>query len=151
MDAETTKKATEAGKQKKLQNRAKPRHGEQKYGVHYPVPRIRRELNTNVRAKVSSHACVYFIGVMEYLFSELAELSNNVRIDRKRGRIIPRDLVLAIRGDEELNNLFQNVDIKSGGVMPHIHKNLLVDYPSKGKKGTASQPQDQNTGVTTAN
>jgi histone H2A len=108
-------------------------------------------LKTNIRAKVSSHACVYFIGVVEYLFSELAELSNNVRIDRKRGRIIPRDLVLAVRGDEELDHLFKNVAIKSGGVLPHIHKNLLIDYISKGKKETASQPQEQNTGVTTAN
>jgi histone H2A len=151
MDAETTKKATEAGKQKKLKIRSKPQHGKDKYGVTYPVPRFRRELRTHIRAKISTQACVYMIGVFEYLFSELAELSNNIRIDRKRARIIPRDLLLAIRGDEELDRLFKEVCIKAGGVLPHIHRNLLSEHAGKGSKAAGSQPHEQNTAVTTAN
>jgi histone H2A len=33
--------------------------------------------------------------------------------------------MLAVRNDEELNNLLVNITIGSAGVVPHIHKELL--------------------------
>jgi histone H2A len=45
--------------------------------------------------------------------------------DYKVRRINPRHLVLAVRGDEELDTLMDKVVFPGGGVIPHIHKSLV--------------------------
>ena len=45
--------------------------------------------------------------------------------DYKVRRINPRHLVLAVRGDEELDTLMDKVVFPGGGVIPHIHKSLI--------------------------
>jgi len=82
-------------------------------------------------------------GVVDFSFfaAEILELAGNAARDNKKTRIVPRHVQLAIRNDEELNRLLQNVTIASGGVLPNIHAVLLPKKSGKdaGKKSSQSQ------------
>ena len=101
-------------------------------GLQFPVGRIHRYLKKgNFSERVGSGAPVYLAAVMEYLTAEILELAGNAARDNKKRRIIPRHLQLAIRNDEELNNLFAGVTIAQGGVLPNIHSVLLPKKSSQ--------------------
>lgn len=106
-------------------------------GLQFPVGRIHRQLREGrYAARVGAGAPVYLAAVLEYLAAEILELAGNASRDNKRVRIIPRHIQLAIRNDEELNKLLQDVTIAAGGVIPNIHAQLL---PPKSKNKDASQ------------
>ena len=76
-------------------------------------------------------SAVYLAAVLEYLTAEVLELAGNSARDRKRSRVASRDILRAVRNDEELNKLYAYV-VLPGGVVPHIHHQLLPK--KKGKK-----------------
>jgi histone H2A len=67
---------------------------------------------------------------LEYLVSEVLELSSEIARGKKRHRIIPRHIQLAIHSDDELKNLLKDVTIAEGGIVSSIHPALL---PKKSK------------------
>nr|XP_031291338.1 histone H2A type 1-H-like [Camelus dromedarius] len=74
-------------------------------GLQFPVGRVHRLLRKgNYSEMVRAGAPVYLAAVLEFLTAEILELAGNAFRDNKM-QIILRHLQLAIRNDEELNNL----------------------------------------------
>lgn len=110
----------------KATDRKATRSKSSKAGLQFPVGRIASTLkNGRYAKKVGSGAPVYIAAVLEYLVAEVLELAGNAAKEQKKQRIIPRHLQLAVRNDEELNKFLGNAVIASGGVLPHVHENLI--------------------------
>ena len=80
---------------------------------------------------------VFMAGVLQYLMSEILELSGEICHERKMKRLSPRHMQLAIRSDEELNKMFAMTQISSGGQISNIHAELFPkskDAAVHGKK-----------------
>ena len=75
--------------------------------------------------KISKTASVYMAAVLEYLASDLLEMAGDAAKAAKIKRITPRQITLAMFGDEEFSRLVKNRYIEGGGVTPHINKRLL--------------------------
>ena len=54
--------------------------------------------------------------------------------DQVHHRITPRHLLLAIRGDDELDSIIK-ATISGGGVVPHLHQFLEKKQKKKAKHG----------------
>jgi len=105
-----------------------------KAGLQFPVGRIHSNLKKGRYGKaIGAGAPVYLAAVMEYIAAEVLELAGNAARDLKVKRIAPRHVQLAVRNDEELNELLGDVTIARGGVIPHIHK-VLLPKPKKSNK-----------------
>ncbi|XP_031820017.1 histone H2A-beta, sperm-like [Sarcophilus harrisii] len=95
-------------------------------GLQFPIGRIYKYLKTgNYAERISIEAPVFLAAVMEYLTTELLEVSGNVAQLNKKVRITPRHIQLALQNDKELRELVAAATIPEGGVMPHIHFQLL--------------------------
>ena len=105
-------------------------------GLQMPVARIQRYIRRGHYApKVAKLSGVFMSAVLEYCVAEVLELAGNAAKDQNRKTISPRHILLAIKNDEELNLLLNNVIISHGGVLPHIHPNLVPEKKRKKKSG----------------
>jgi len=96
-------------------------------GLTFPVATISVMLARYMHCSVGDVDVAYLTAVLEYVVAEVLELSGNASADNCRTRHTPRDLVLAIRHDEELTTLFSDVVIIGGGRLCNIHDALLHD------------------------
>lgn len=87
-----------------------------KAGIIFSVSRVPRYLKEGEYTKRTSKcAGVYLAAVLEYLTTELLEVSNAVTQEKKKKMITPRFVTLAVRKDEELDKLLVDVIIAQGG------------------------------------
>jgi histone H2A len=86
-----------------------------------------------IKIMVNSLAPVYLAAVLEYLTYEILDISNELCKENKKVRINIRDMELAVRTDNELNNLFikLNINLLGGGVIPFIHSSLITKPKKK--------------------
>ena len=68
----------------------------------------------NYAKRVGAGAPVYLAAVLEYLTAEVLELAGNAAREKKKTRIVPCHVQLAVRNDEELNKLLAGVTIADG-------------------------------------
>ena len=109
-----------------------------KAGLQFPVGRVHRNLRKGrIAARIGAGAPVYLAAVLEYVVAEVLELAGNAARDNKKKRVVPRHILLAVRSDEELNKLFANVTVASGGVLPNISAVLLMKAKVNGRSDFA--------------
>ena len=118
-----------------------------KAGLLFPVGRIGSLLRRGQYARrVGGSAAVYLAAVLEYLTAELLELTvKAAAAPAKKGgkkakaatRLNPRTLTLAVRHDEDLGALLQNVTLSRGGVLPAVNK-ALQKQQKDAKKSSAT-------------
>ena len=98
-------------------------------GLIFPVGRIAKymKLGQYDFKRLSGGAAIYMAGVLEYLVSELGDISADSAKDNNRKKIIPRDIMLAMKHDEEFRELLRGCWISWGGAIPGIHADLLPE------------------------
>ena len=132
-DPESFVKGSDAAKEKMAKMRAMQKGGkrgptlQQKTGLMFPVflfKKNMKKMNHGLKLKTVGTP-IYMTAVVEYLCAEVLEIAGNAAQDNKKRRIIPRHIQLAIRNDEELSRVLNDVTISEGGVLPSIHASLL--------------------------
>lgn len=108
-------------------------------GLMFPVSRVHRYLKQGEGIdrpwqRVGTTAAVYMAATLEYLVAEVLELSGSVTNDVKKKRITPRHINLAVRGDEELDQMCKKATFSQGGVIPYIHKSLVPKKRNRKKQ-----------------
>lgn len=87
----------------------------------------------NSKIMVTSTAPVFLSASLEYITYEILDIASIYCTDNKRMRITIRDLEIIVRSDNELNNLFNKINIffLGGGVIPFIHPYLIKKNKNK--------------------
>ena len=86
-------------------------------GLSLPAARVNRAMKkSSGLPRIGGSAPIYLTAVLEYVVAEVMEIAGNHTLAAKPGRkrITPEDIVLAVRGDEELGKLFKNVSVFAG-------------------------------------
>ena len=99
----------------------------QRAGLIFPSRRVARKMKEVDGKRVGKTASVYAAAVLEYLVSEVLELSGNACKDNGKRRIIPRHIKLALDLDEELRALTKQSILPGAGVVP----NAMFDKTKK--------------------
>lgn len=99
------------------------------------------------RVMITNNAPIFLAATLEYICSEILELSSETVTINKRMRLTIRDLELGVRNDNELDKLFDSLNISfiGGGVVPYIHPILINSRKIKRKvvKTDTTQTQTQ--------
>ena len=74
--------------------------------------------------RIGAGTPIFVAAVLEYLTAEIIEIAaghlsaENAGRDKKKTRITPRHIMLAIKSDPELNEFFRNANFCGAGVVP---------------------------------
>lgn len=103
-----------------------------KAGLVMPVSKVNRHLRETRKSKrVAAGAPVYLAAVLEYAATEIL-MSACDELGKKRKRITDRDIMKAIRNDEELNRLLSGCTVFTGDRVTKVMQ--AVTYKPAEKK-----------------
>lgn len=105
----------------------------------FPVRKVKKEMkglfgmkkqfknSRSERINITTEAAIFTSAVIEYLTAEVLELSGECSKQMKRGRIVPRHIMSAVRMDDELVILFpRELTISTAGVLPKPMPSFLA-------------------------
>ena len=103
-------------------------------GVIFPVGRIHRHLKEGRYAdRISSDAPVYMAAVLQQVVEEVFKEAHTRKENKNIKRLVPNNILTAIRKDKELNDIFKDIVIREGGV-PRTEKVEKKEKSGKAKK-----------------
>lgn len=116
---EKKKEKKEARKEKRQKMKKSARTMSAKAGLYLPVRKLHGQLKDVVpkHARVGILSTVYLTAVVEFVCSEILENATESVIKSGKSRITPRNLMLGIKGDPHLRNLFKG-GFAQAGVVP---------------------------------
>ncbi len=115
----------------------------QKAGLKFPVSRIGKMMKRDRLAQtVGNQSRVVMTSVLEYITSEILELAGNIAQEKGRKRIVPRHLMLAVQGDDELCKLTDGSIFREAGVKAHIDPALVPQKKEKAGKKPVVESQE---------
>ena len=86
-------------------------------GVIFPVGRIHRHLKEGRYAeRISSDAPVFMAAVLQQVVEEVFKEAETRKDKASTKRLVPNNILTAIRKDRELNDIFKDIVIREGGV-----------------------------------
>jgi len=107
-------------------------------GLIFPVLKVQKKLKKATRKhRVTVEASIYTAAILEYMAAEVLELAGGQTKEDKRSRINPRDIMLAITLDDEINKCISggnnSLTISQSGVLvKHLPDCLKVsNFPKK--------------------
>lgn len=115
-------------------------------GLNFPISLATRYLRQFGRSslRVSKLASVTLAAALQYIASEIIDLSLNIARDQTKKRIKNRHVMLAIHKDQELHSLLVDdlkVFLPSTGVPDAIHPFLVQKRPKKRRQAQAAQAE----------
>eukprot|EP01056_Protomagalhaensia_sp_Gyna25_P004902 Protomagalhaensia_sp_Gyna_25__4901@NODE_51_length_6078_cov_73_141911_g38_i0_p4_GENE_NODE_51_length_6078_cov_73_141911_g38_i0NODE_51_length_6078_cov_73_141911_g38_i0_p4_ORF_typecomplete_len169_score46_22Histone/PF00125_24/2_9e14Histone/PF00125_24/6_7e02CBFD_NFYB_HMF/PF00808_23/0_0049CBFD_NFYB_HMF/PF00808_23/1_6e03Histone_H2A_C/PF16211_5/0_12_NODE_51_length_6078_cov_73_141911_g38_i0406912 len=128
----------------KASTKPKSKSRSEKAGLTFPVGRIEKSLKHGRFAKrVGQGAPIFMAAVLEYLTSEVLELSADEATKHGKQRIVPKYVQYAVRSDLDLSHFLGNVIIASGGAFPENLSSSTAQVSKKKKAVKKAQQSDE--------
>ncbi|KAI5185413.1 histone H2A [Nematocida homosporus] len=104
--------------------------------VIFKPAQLHRILRDKTKMRVSHKAIIAIAALLEYVLGEIIEAAKLICDEENKRKIVSKHISLAIRKDEELNNLGRHWLIKEGGVCPTAQ---MESSKSKSEKAKTTQ------------
>jgi hypothetical protein len=107
----------------------------------FPVDKLKKRLRNSSAnyVKVTTVAGAALAAALDYAVSELLDVACKAADLKRQTSITPRHMTLGIPQDDSLAQLFKNVTIPNGGVVPHFHPELAQGYRQSKKRKVVTE------------
>lgn len=116
-----------------------------KAGLLFPVPKINNRMQkSGWTDRVGGTAPIWVAGVCEYIAREIVEAAGKTCIEGgKHKRITPRDVILALRNDTDLNRVFAGHKALVGDKIKGVADELVCGDDKRYKEALAKIAEEE--------